>query len=153
MSGASLRANLEMTENLTESQLAYREYLKSDHWRALRLAAFRKWGRKCFKCPVKFGLDVHHLVYRFPWTLGTVDDVRPCCRPCHEKEHGLVRIVPRDVKRHHQRKRSKHKKKSPPYWMVRLHGSMSKRQRKRFRKMKAARQLRESRRGRYDWSL
>lgn len=73
---------------MTQTQLAYREYLKSDHWRKLRLQAFRRWGRKCFKCPKTFGLDVHHLVYRHPWTLCTSDDVRPCCRECHEKEHG-----------------------------------------------------------------
>lgn len=87
---------------MTESQQAYRAYLQSDHWRQLRLEAFKKWGRKCYKCPCTFGLDVHHLVYRHPWTEGTVDDVRPCCRSCHEKEH---QIIPQKEKKYAQKKR------------------------------------------------
>lgn len=79
---------------MTPAQIAYREYLKSDHWRALRLEAFQTYGRKCFKCPATCRLDIHHLVYRHPWTSGTVQDVRPCCRRCHELEHGIVRVVP-----------------------------------------------------------
>lgn len=90
---------------LTAGQLLYREYLSSDHWRSLRLEAFRVHGRKCFKCPATFGLDVHHLIYRHPWTDGVVDDVRPCCRSCHEKEHGIVNVVDQSVKLESQKKK------------------------------------------------
>jgi len=90
---------------------AYQIYLQSDHWRALRLEAFRVYGRKCFKCPARFGLDVHHLVYRFPWSLGVVADVRPCCRACHEKEHGIVRVVSEQEKLTTQKQARKMRKK------------------------------------------
>jgi len=96
---------------MTDTQAAYREYLKSDHWRALRIQAFRVYGRKCYKCPKRFGLDVHHLRYRHPWTACTVEDVRPCCRNCHELEHGIVRVVAVRVKRVWQKKQPRRPKK------------------------------------------
>jgi hypothetical protein len=97
---------------MTPNQIAYRQYLESDHWRSLRAEAYRVHGRKCFKCPRKFGLEVHHLRYRNPWTECTVEDVRPCCWQCHDQEHGIVREIPLTEKRtiekkHRSRKKSK----------------------------------------------
>lgn len=97
---------------MTEAQIRYQRYLQSDHWRALRLEAFRVHGRKCFKCPATFGLDVHHLRYRHPWTLCTVLDVRPCCRQCHDKEHGINQVVTPEVKREAQRRSPQEKLQS-----------------------------------------
>lgn len=79
-----------MTAPLTSSQIAYREYLESNHWRELRAAAFKHYGRKCSRCPATNRLQVHHVVYRFPWTFGVVDDLRILCRTCHEREHGII---------------------------------------------------------------
>lgn len=92
------------SEALTPTQLAYREYLKSDHWRGLRLEAFQTYGRKCAKCPATCRLDVHHLKYRHPWTLGIVQDLQILCRACHEREHGVVRVVPVELKKQAQKK-------------------------------------------------
>jgi hypothetical protein len=69
-----------MNTALTPAQIAYREYLQSDHWRELRLLAYRQYGRKCSKCPATCRLDVHHLRYRWPWSDGVVGDLQILCR-------------------------------------------------------------------------
>ena len=45
----------------------YREYLKSDHWRAVRAEALKRAGYRCefrylmlFRCPECERLEVHH---------------------------------------------------------------------------------------------
>ena len=83
---------------MSPSQLAYREYLQSQHWRSLRLAAFRTYGRKCHRCPATSRLDVHHLRYRHPWTATVVSDLQILCWRCHAAEHGII-IVPAINKR------------------------------------------------------
>lgn len=85
---------------MTAGQLAYQEYLESDHWRNLRATAYRKYGRRCSRCPVTIRLEVHHTIYRNPWTAGTVDDLVILCCRCHELEHGIATV-----------KQPKHRKK------------------------------------------
>lgn len=94
-----------VAEILSPAQVAYREYLKSEHWRGLRLEAFRKYGRVCAKCGAKGCLlDVHHTRYRRPWEAGVVDDLQILCRPCHENEHvPVVRLVTVKVKKQAQK--------------------------------------------------
>lgn len=96
---------------MTATQAAYRVYLQSEHWRGLRLEAFKRYGRKCSKCPATCRLDVHHVRYRHPWTAGIVDDLMILCRRCHELEHGLVVVIPVIDKRLAQKKRRKNFRK------------------------------------------
>jgi hypothetical protein len=74
---------------VTPGQLAYQDYLKSEHWESLRREAFRVYGYKCRHCRAKKRLQVHHHTYRHPWETCTVADVYPVCRNCHRKEHGI----------------------------------------------------------------
>lgn len=90
---------------MTATQAAYRVYLQSEHWRSLRLEAFKRYGRKCSKCPATCRLDVHHVRYRHPWTDGVMDDLMILCRRCHELEHGLVVVIPVRDKKFAQRRR------------------------------------------------
>lgn len=72
---------------LTDYQRWYREvYLHSEHWKNLRIQAFKEWGRHCHRCPATSRLDVHHLRYRNLYDV-TVQDLQILCRKCHEREH------------------------------------------------------------------
>lgn len=96
-----------------DAKEAYKEYLKSSHWRWLRGEAIRFYGKKCSKCAATRNLQVHHHTYRHPWTTCTVKDVTPLCRGCHEKEHGLTGqkpvSKPRNI-RTYQKPRKQHRK-------------------------------------------
>src|SRR5437899_4170514 len=73
---------------------AYREYLRGDHWKGLRLRAILRDGKKCVRCGAGgSGLEVHHLRYRYPWESGVLDDVETLCSKCHARSHGL-RVEP-----------------------------------------------------------
>lgn len=67
----------------------YREvYLKSVHWKQLRLNTLQSQGRICCKCGSMKRLQVHHLTYARLWKeLPT--DLIVVCRSCHEKLHGI----------------------------------------------------------------
>jgi len=73
---------------LTVRQKAYREYLRSEHWKQLRLSAIERDGGKCVRCPSSDRLQVHHRVYRGRWEDGVLEDVESLCRKCHRLEHG-----------------------------------------------------------------
>lgn len=77
------------TEKLTERQIAYREYLKSDHWLDLRQRAFAKLGRRCSICKHRKRIQVHHKFYREVWTETQVDDLQVLCDACHGLKHGI----------------------------------------------------------------
>jgi hypothetical protein len=64
------------------------EYLKSDHWKAVRGRALLRAGGYCAGCRRQMRhLEVHHLTYR---NLGQEkeSDLMVLCHRCHEKEHG-----------------------------------------------------------------
>lgn len=66
----------------------YRSYLRSSHWRAVRLQAVQRAGHRCEECGVRGRLEVHHLTYE---RLGRErdTDIAALCPACHRKEHGL----------------------------------------------------------------
>lgn len=74
---------------------AYREYLKSDHWKQLKT---KKRKKTCAMCCLEFEqMDVHHLIYR-NWYDCVTTDIRKVCRECHIAAHVLIdvgRIKPR----------------------------------------------------------
>lgn len=74
--------------NLTQRQLEYREYLKSNHWKEVREAALERADYKCQLCSNKEYLNVHHNNYK---NLGHEDpnDLVVLCRNCHRKFHNV----------------------------------------------------------------
>lgn len=70
------------------SKFQYLQYLRSQHWRDLRLRALRRDGFKCCKCPCKVHLQVHHVVYRRTWFETRLEDLQTLCEFCHSGEHG-----------------------------------------------------------------
>lgn len=80
---------------LTQKQIEYRQYLKSDHWITFRLTILAKRGAECERCMQRRGpFDLHHRTYeRLGHELET--DVEVLCRFCHEEQHG--RFKPRPI--------------------------------------------------------
>lgn len=74
---------------MTEAQTRYQAYLKSDHWKKLRLNCLVRDGHKCTRCASVSNLEVHHVRYRHPWEMGVLGDVIVLCGECHGAEHGL----------------------------------------------------------------
>lgn len=74
---------------LSKRQKAYREYLKSEHWEALRESALVRDGRKCVLCSSTDRLQVHHKVYRGRLEEGLLEDLETLCRKHHRLEHGF----------------------------------------------------------------
>jgi hypothetical protein len=68
------------------------EYLKSDHWKALRTAALERAESRCQVCYSAKLLDVHHRTYR---RLGAEmpADVTVLCRRCHELFHASSKLT------------------------------------------------------------
>lgn len=65
----------------------YLEYLKSEHWRNLRLMALNRDRWRCVRCPQNQHLEVHHRFYRDRWEDSVVEDLETLCSVCHEREH------------------------------------------------------------------
>lgn len=78
----------------------YQDYLRSSHWRALRLKVLERDGHRCKGCRRKDRLEVHHLTYE---RLGRElsEDLITLCQRCHATEHqwmalrgrGLIRAA------------------------------------------------------------
>ena len=69
----------------------YADYLKTDHWIALRRTMLQRAGSFCQRCHRQMRrLEVHHIDYRH---LGAErdHDLVVLCRPCHAAEHGRGR--------------------------------------------------------------
>lgn len=98
-------------ETLSPGQVAYRHYLQSEHWRNLRLQAFKTYGRRCAKCPATCRLDVHHIHYRNPWTSCVISDLQILCWKCHAAERGAVVYVPSITKKVLQKLSMKQRKR------------------------------------------
>lgn len=75
----------------SKSQLYYRNtYLRSDHWRNLRLEKLASVDAYCFRCGVRdLSNDVHHTVYRKLYDV-TLRDLIVLCRPCHQLLHESI---------------------------------------------------------------
>lgn len=80
---------------MTEAQQAYRDYLRTPHWRALRWSALHRDGFRCCLCPSRRRLEVHHKTYRYPWTATQLVDLQTLCSKCHCKQHRTT-VAPAD---------------------------------------------------------
>ena len=69
---------------------AYREYLRTPIWKALRDAALDRAGKRCQVCNSDLMLQVHHRKY--PEVLGTESpmDLTVLCRRCHDLFHNVT---------------------------------------------------------------
>ena len=65
----------------------YQEYLQSEHWRKLRQAKLDNDGHACSLCRCDKRIQVHHIIYRHPWTLCTTEDLQVMCEWCHDRFH------------------------------------------------------------------
>ena len=75
-----------------EDVFGYKNYLKTAHWKNLRLNIYRKYNRKCCKCGKSLQLrdaNAHHLTYD---NIGheNEDDLILVCHECHKKIHNIV---------------------------------------------------------------
>jgi len=74
---------------LSKRQKAYRDYLKTEHWKALRAEALKRDEKKCQGCGSARILQVHHKLYRGCPEDTQLSDLITLCKKCHRKEHGL----------------------------------------------------------------
>ncbi len=63
--------------------LSYREYLASEHWKAVRADALRRAENACQLCKLRRALQVHHNTYARLWRECPADVV-VLCRTCHD---------------------------------------------------------------------
>lgn len=65
----------------------YRNYLHSNHWKAVRSQKLKEVNHTCEGCGVNYAqLEVHHTHYN---SLGneSMRDLQALCRDCHQKVH------------------------------------------------------------------
>jgi hypothetical protein len=73
----------------------YREvYLRSEHWRAMRLWALERAENRCQVCAASAALDVHHRTYERVGAERPAD-LTVLCRRCHELFHQREATVAR----------------------------------------------------------
>lgn len=77
-----------MKVNQTARQKSYREYLRGEHWKALRELALKRDRGVCSCCGGTDRLQVHHLKYRGRPEETLLEDLETLCRGCHRREHG-----------------------------------------------------------------
>lgn len=89
MRATILRTKKKFPENHVNDKRRYyrEEYLKSDHWKALRAEKLNQHPN-CDGCD-RTALDVHHLNYRNLYDV-TVLDLMSLCRACHAEVHRLM---------------------------------------------------------------
>ncbi len=81
-----LRVQKQQPRRASKRATNYREYLKSDTWRALRRRIFNKYGNRCAVCNSPFELHLHHRTYERVCREADMD-VIPLCAECHEMFH------------------------------------------------------------------
>jgi len=69
--------------------MPYKDYLKSDHWRATRAAALVAAGFRCQLCNSPDSLAVHHRTYERRGHEAPAD-LTVLCSPCHAKFHDIL---------------------------------------------------------------
>lgn len=72
--------------------MIYEDYIKSDHWKNLRLQALNR-DEACVCCRSKTSLEVHHMRYRRLFDVRT-DDLVTVCEFCHRQVHLLLNMKP-----------------------------------------------------------
>lgn len=77
--------------------MPYREYLQTNHWQTVRLAALKAAGYRCQLCLKSIPLDVHHVDERYRCRgEEQPEDVIALCsgaEGCHKHQHEVLRHV------------------------------------------------------------
>ena len=72
---------------LKRKQWYRRIYLKSDHWKNLKIKFFFSIGvKQCSRCKAIKRIDVHHINYKSIYDV-LLTDLEALCRTCHKQEH------------------------------------------------------------------
>lgn len=69
-------------------RISYFKYLKTPHWRAIRLLALKMY-KSCVICNSKKKLDVHHRNYDHLFEEIITEDLIVLCNDCHGLYHGI----------------------------------------------------------------
>lgn len=69
--------------------MPYRDYLRTEHWAAVRQIALRRARWRCAVCNTAARLDVHHRTYENRGN-ERAHDVIALCRACHARHHGIA---------------------------------------------------------------
>ena len=87
--------------------MAYKNYLKSNHWKEMKATIYARGHRKCAICGREYGLNVHHMTYK-RLNKEKFIDLLVLCTVCHKKYHdGIIpeealKFVSRNRKRFNQ---------------------------------------------------
>lgn len=69
----------------------YQEYLKSEHWMALRNSVIEQLEGRCSICASQSALnDVHHIYYCGNWLATKAHHLTVLCRNCHDNVHAMM---------------------------------------------------------------
>ena len=71
---------------LTDAQIRYQQYLKTEHWQNLRNAALQRAGYRCQVCGNEYKLQVHHNTY-LNRGREEIYDLCVLCDECHNLFH------------------------------------------------------------------
>lgn len=75
---------------LADKKKQYKEFLKSDYWKYVRINVLERDKNKCVKCSSTVKLHVHHLTYKNHGSeLSNLSDLITLCCVCHKKEHNI----------------------------------------------------------------
>lgn len=72
-----------------QKQRIYDQYLKTDHWTAVRESALARAGYRCQACARLHGLGVHHNSYE-NLTYEAAEDLMVLCERCHAIFHEVL---------------------------------------------------------------
>lgn len=72
----------------------YSQYLKSEHWRLVKLEVYDHYGPQCRTCCRTEQMNVHHRHYDTLYRESVVDDLVPLCYICHGAIHDVHDIFP-----------------------------------------------------------
>ena len=78
---------------LTYQRMAYADYLRTDHWKALRLRKLRSTDYRCQACNVAGTMHVHHRTYKRRGH-ERLEDLTVLCSACHQLFHEHEKLVP-----------------------------------------------------------
>lgn len=69
-----------------ERRAQYQQYLRTPHWRRVRIGYFKRHPKMCFVCTGTERIQLHHRTYE---NLGyePFDDLVPLCLRCHQLVH------------------------------------------------------------------
>lgn len=77
--------------NLLLGDISYGDYLKSDHWKAIKLKASKRPNyKKCEFCD-STKVELHHTSYKFIFTKRELINIISLCRSHHQEVHDLAK--------------------------------------------------------------